>query len=171
MKELILVRHAKSSWKDPGKDDFERRLSSRGRRAAKRIAEWLAEARVRPTLVLCSDAARTRETLALIGEAMGAPEVVFEKDLYLAGKSKLLARLRKLGDGIRCVMLIGHNPGLQELALALLPKGADLERDKIAAKFPTAALVRLAFAGASWSKLGPAKTRLIAYVVPRELDD
>lgn len=126
---------------------------------------------MRPALVLGSDAARTRETLALIHEAIGAPEVRFERRLYLANKSKLLGRLRKLDDALRSVMLIGHNPGLQELALALLPKDAVVEREKIAAKFPTAAVVRLTLAGASWSDLGLAKTRLIAYVVPRELDD
>ena len=171
MKELLLLRHAKSSWDDPEKDDLERRLSARGRRAAKRVAQWLAHSRVRPALVLCSDAVRTRETLALVHAAIGAPEVGFERQLYLASKTKLLGRLRKLDDALRCVMLIGHNPGLQELALTLLPKDAVLERDKISAKFPTAAIVRLGFAGASWSDLGPEKTRLFAYVVPRELDD
>jgi phosphohistidine phosphatase len=171
LKELILLRHAKSSWDDPGKDDVERPLSARGRRAATRMAQWLAQVRVRPSFVLCSDALRTRQTLALIHAAIGAPDVAYEKQLYLASKTKLLGRLRKLNDALRCVMLIGHNPGLQELALALLPKDAAVEREKIAAKFPTAATVRLAFDGASWSDLGPGKTRLIAYVVPRELAD
>ncbi len=169
MKELTILRHAKSSWVDPDADDRDRPLSPRGRRAAGQMAKWLAENECHPALVLCSDAARARQTVALVHEALGSPRVRYEEELYLASGTLLLARLRRLGRRVRSVMVVGHNPGLQQLVLALMPAGETKTRHKIVTKFPTAALINLAVDVTDWADLSAKATRLIAYVTPRDL--
>jgi phosphohistidine phosphatase len=166
MQTLYLLRHAKSSWDDPTLPDHERPLAPRGRRDAKRIAKHLRRLGLEPELILCSSAARTRETLELLRPALGASEVIVEEDLYGASSDELLARIHLVPDSVASVMLIGHNPGLEQLALALASAGDDLER--LAAKFPTAALATLAIAN-SWSRLAPGDATLDAYVVPKQL--
>jgi phosphohistidine phosphatase len=166
MQTLYLLRHAKSSWDDPTLPDHERPLAPRGRRDAKRIAKHLRRLGLEPELILCSSAARTRETLELLRPAVGASEVIVEEDLYGASSDELLARIRLVPDSVASVMLIGHNPGLEQLALALASAGDELEQ--LAAKFPTAALATLAVAN-SWSRLAPGDATLEAYVVPKQL--
>jgi phosphohistidine phosphatase len=166
MQTLYLLRHAKSSWDDPTLPDHERPLAPRGRRDAKRIAKHLRRLGHEPELILCSSAARTRETLELLRPAVGASEVIVEEDLYGASSDELLARIHIVPDSVASVMLIGHNPGLEQLALALASAGDELEQ--LAAKFPTAALATLAVAN-SWSRLAPGDATLEAYVVPKQL--
>jgi phosphohistidine phosphatase len=161
--ELHLLRHAKSSWDEPGLPDHERPLAPRGRKAATKLARYLRDEEIRPELVLCSSAQRTRETLERICSSLGEPAVEVEDRLYGAGRDALLARLRELPEGVGTVLLIGHNPGLQELALGLAPS-----EPRLAAKFPTGALASFALA-APWARFGEAETQLTAYVVPREL--
>jgi phosphohistidine phosphatase len=163
---LYLLRHAKSSWADPTLADHERPLAERGRRDAKRIAKHLRRLGSEPELILCSSAVRTRETLELLRPAVPTSAVDIEEDLYAASSDELLARLRLVPDAVSSVMLIGHNPGLQQLALGLASAGAELER--LEAKFPTAALATFALAK-SWSRLAPAEATLEAYVVPKQL--
>jgi phosphohistidine phosphatase len=168
MRTLYLLRHAKSSWADPTLPDFERPLAPRGRRAAKRIARHLRRTGIQPELVLCSPAARARETLELIEPALGDSSTVeLDDELYAASGDALLQRIRAVDDAVALVMLIGHNPGLQELALLLASGGDELQR--IEAKFPTAALATLTFATSAWSRLTPAGGALAAYVVPKQL--
>jgi phosphohistidine phosphatase len=166
MYELYLLRHAKSSWADPGLADRERPLAPRGRRDAKRIAKHLRRLGSSPELVLCSPAVRTRETLELIPPALDASTVVFEEDLYAASADALLARIRRVPDGVASVMVIGHNPGLHQLALALASVGDELGR--LEAKFPTAALATVDVPK-PWSRLEPGDAALTAYVVPKQL--
>jgi phosphohistidine phosphatase len=146
--------------------DDERPLAPRGRRDAKRIAKHLRRLGCEPELVLCSSAARTRETLGLIRRAVATSTVLIEDELYAAGAEELLARIRRVPDAVTSVMLIGHNPGLQQLALALASTGDELER--LEAKFPTAALATLSLEKA-WSRLKPSDATLAAYVVPKQL--
>jgi phosphohistidine phosphatase len=146
--------------------DDERPLAPRGRRDAKRIAKHLRRLGCEPELVLCSSAARTRETLELIRPAVGHATVAVEDDLYAAASDDLLARIRRVPDAVASVMVIGHNPGLQQLALALATGGDELER--LEAKFPTAALAALSIEKA-WSRLEPSDATLAAYVVPKQL--
>jgi phosphohistidine phosphatase len=148
MKQLYLLRHAKSSWKDTSLPDHDRPLAGRGRRAAKAIARHLREQRIEPELVLCSTARRARETLERLEPALGTPSVQVEGDLYAASAPQLLERLRNVPDKVESVMLIGHNPGLQELALDLA-RASPAVRD-VATKYPTAALATLAFPAWSW---------------------
>jgi phosphohistidine phosphatase len=162
---LYLLRHAKSSWADESVPDLQRPLAPRGRRAAQQLAQHLRDHRIAPEVVLCSPALRTRQTLELIQPGLGAQaEVLIEDDLYGAGEDQLLARLRSLPDDVSSVLLIGHNPGIQDLAVLLVGGGAD--RDQLRAKFPTAALATIGVAR-GWAELGPGKAKLVAFRVPR----
>lgn len=168
MKVLHLLRHAKSSWADDDRPDRERPLAPRGRRAAQRLATYLRERGVHPDVVLCSPAARTAQTLELIVAALGEGlEVLVEDELYAASARQLLARLRCLPEQVDSAMVVGHNPGLQELTL-LLARESPL-RERAAAHFPTAALATLALRRGGWPALGRARADLVAYLVPREL--
>jgi phosphohistidine phosphatase len=161
--ELHLLRHAKSSWDEPELPDQERPLTPRGRKASKKLARYLSDQEIRPDLVVCSSAWRTRETLERIRSSLGEPVVEIEDRLYGAGSNDLLARLRELPEGVGSALLIGHNPGLQDLALQLAPA-----EPRLAEKFPTGALASFALA-APWARLGAAAAELTEYVVPREL--
>jgi phosphohistidine phosphatase len=129
MRRLYLLRHAKSSWEDAGLADHDRPLAPRGRRAAKAIGRYLRDSGIEPQLVLCSSARRAQETLERAGLAGRV-----EPELYGASADALLARLRHISPEVRSVMLIGHNPGVQQLALLLARPGPKL--DELAVKFP-----------------------------------
>jgi phosphohistidine phosphatase len=160
---LHIARHAKSSWEDHDLPDHDRPLAARGRKAAKRMAKHLRDEGISPSLVLCSSARRTRETLERV-EPGG--DVRVERELYGASASELLERLRRVPDETQSVMLIGHNPAVQELALELAADGdrlADVER-----KFPTCALATLSVRG-RWSELEAGAAELVAFVRPKDL--
>ncbi len=168
MRFLYLLRHAKSSWSDPTLADRERPLAPRGRRDAGRVAAHLAAAGIRPVLVLCSAAVRTRETLEALRPALGpAAEVRLEPGLYAASAGELLSRLQAVPADVDSVMVIGHNPGLHDLALALASGGSELER--LEQKFPTAALATLVLPRGTWAQLSDGGAVLAAYVVPKQL--
>jgi phosphohistidine phosphatase len=168
MHTLYLLRHAKSSWSDPALPDEQRPLAPRGRRDAKRVAKHLVQLGIEPELVLCSSAQRTRETLELVRPALGATtSVVLEGELYAATADQLVERLHAVPDGVASVLLIGHNPGLQDLALLLASAGAELAR--LEAKFPTAALATLALPKGTWKELSETDAVLAAFVVPKQL--
>jgi phosphohistidine phosphatase len=168
MKRLYLLRHAKSSWKDTSLPDYDRPLAGRGRRAAKAIARRLRDQDLEPELVLCSTARRARETLDRIEPALGAPTVELEHDLYAASADALLERLRRVPDTVASVMLIGHNPGLQELALDLARPPPTVS--ELATKFPTAALATLEIRASNWQELDHETGEIVAFVRPRDLD-
>jgi len=163
VKHLYLLRHAKSSWDDPSLADYERPLAPRGRKAGRKLAEHLRRAEIEPNLVLCSSSTRTCETLALVRPALGDAVVEIEDALYAADSDHLLTRLRELPESTTSVLLIAHNPGLQDLALMLAPGSRQL-----AEKFPTGALATFAFDG-PWARLGESGAELVALVVPRDL--
>jgi phosphohistidine phosphatase len=158
---LLLLRHAKSSWDDPTLDDHDRPLAPRGRKAAGLIAAYLRDNHVDVSLVLCSTAQRARETLELV---QPPGQVLIERELYGASADGLLARLRRVLDDQRTVMLIGHNPAIEDLAVGLAGSGAELIGDK----FPTGALATLSFNG-RWRDLAPGGVELKSFVRPREL--
>lgn len=163
MRHVHLLRHTKSSWDEPTLADHERPLAPRGRRACKKLAKHLRREGIRPDLVLCSSSRRTRETLELIRSALKGAVIEIEDGLYAADSDRLLARLRELPETAGSVLVIGHNPGLQDLALTLAPGSAEL-----AEKFPTGALASFAF-DTPWLRVGEVGAVLVAYVVPREL--
>ena len=163
MKRLFLLRHAKSSWDDADLADRDRPLAPRGRRAAGVMARHLRDEEISPSLVLCSPARRTRETLEAVDPS---GEVRIEDELYGASEAELLERLRRVPEAIESVMLIGHNPAIQALALGLASRGERLE--DVERKFPTGALATLTVPGA-WTELGPDSAELAAFVKPKEL--
>lgn len=165
MRTLYLLRHAKSSWANPALADRERPLAPRGLRDAKRIAKHVGRLGITPELVLCSSSVRTQETLDLLRPTFAGAAVQVEEQLYGASSETLLERIRSVPDEVGSVLLIGHNPGLQDLALVLASRGAELKR--LDAKFPTAALATLALG--HWSILSPGGAELVAYVVPKQL--
>lgn len=167
-RRLYLLRHAKSSWKDEGLADHDRPLARRGRRAAKAIGRHLREQGVEPELVLCSTARRVRETLEGIEPALGRGAIRVEPALYKAGPAELLARLHAIAPPIRSVMVIGHNPALEQLALLLARHGSAVQ--ELEAKFPTGALATLAFRGSGWAALDRGTAELIDFIRPRDLD-
>jgi phosphohistidine phosphatase len=168
MRTLYLLRHAKSSWADQTLPDRERPLAPRGRRDATRIAKHLARLGIQPELLLCSPAKRTRETLELLRPALGGTGTArVEAELYAASSDQLLERIRAVPAMVASLMLIGHNPGLQQLALALAASGAELER--LRTKFPTAALATLTLADTPWSQVAEADAVLATYVTPKQL--
>ncbi len=178
---LSLLRHAKSSWTAPAQGDFDRPLADRGRSAAPAIGRYMRTAGIRPGLVICSPARRTRETLALVMKAAEfAPVTRFEDRVYLAASSVLLALLQRLGassdpDGTDAggtpshVMLIGHNPGLHDLALELVGAGPDDLRRDLAGKLPTAALVIIELAAEDWTGVSRGCGTLRSFTIPKRL--
>jgi phosphohistidine phosphatase len=166
-KRLFLLRHAKSSWDDPGLDDHERPLAPRGQRACKVIAEHLRANAIEPELVLCSSARRTRETLEGVAPT---GERVIESELYTASPGELVERLRRVPDNTGSVMLIGHNPSMQMLALRLARRDGDATaRATLERKFPTGALATLTFE-CGWSELDTGNAQLAAFMTPKELN-
>jgi phosphohistidine phosphatase len=167
-RDLFLLRHAKSSWDDPAVDDHDRPLAPRGRRAATKIAEYATKRAIRPDLILCSSAMRARQTLERIAPSLGRDaEIHIERSLYGANEDRLLERLHVLSDEVESVMLIGHNPGVQDLALLLAREGP--LRTLVADKFPTAGLATLAFGRVVWKDLDMESGEVVDFVVPRGL--
>lgn len=166
MKTLYLLRHAKSSWDDPEVADHERVLNKRGRTAAKAMAAFLKDSQVAPEQVLCSTAARARETLELV--SAGLPDetkIDYEDGLYGASVGELLERLRALPPSLGSVMVVGHNPGIEGLTMAL---AGDSAGDRLADGYPTCALASLRVPGA-WSALGPDGAELTGFTRPADL--
>jgi phosphohistidine phosphatase len=163
LKTLYILRHAKAEAE--GRDgDAERSLMKRGRKAAAAMGEYLAGLKPVPQLVLCSTSLRTRETLDQVLPALHpAPQTLFEDSLYLAGTSRLLDRLQRLPEPTESVLLIGHNPGLHQLAASLASDARELANG-----FPTAALAVLRISGA-WSGLKPRQAALIDFKTPKAL--
>ncbi|WP_342234922.1 SixA phosphatase family protein [Inquilinus sp. OTU3971] len=167
MKTLILLRHAKSDWADPTLGDHDRPLAARGRDAAPKMGAWLKAHGPVPDLVLCSTATRARQTLALALEALGAaPETRFDRGLYLAGGAGVLARLRQAPDEAATVLLVGHNPDLEQLARRLATTGDKAALARLAEKYPTAGLAVIELPVERWAKADDGG-RLVAFETPK----
>jgi phosphohistidine phosphatase len=169
VRRLWLLRHAKSSWDDPGLPDRLRPLAARGVRAVGVLARHLRNTRVAPDLVLCSPAVRAVQTWEGVAPGL-PPDTMMEIDeaIYEAGTGGLLRRLQRVAPRVESVMLVGHNPGLQDLAVGLAGAGARSLRERLATKYPAGALATLDVPG-DWCDLGWGESTLVAYVVPREL--
>ena len=164
-----MLRHAKSSWDDPDLPDRLRPLAPRGVRAAGAMARHLRAAAVAPDLVLCSPARRAVQTWE--GVAPGVPPdtaVEIDEAIYHADADELVARLRDVRSRIRSVLLVGHNPGLQDLAVDLVGSGDVGLRERLLTKFPTGALATIDVPG-DWHDLTWGAASVLALVVPREL--
>src|SRR6185312_13914424 len=171
MKTVLLLRHAKSAWGQPGLDDHERPLNKRGERAAEAMAEHIVHNAPRPDLILCSTAVRTRQTLAPLVHRLTtpAPPIALEKGLYLATEGELLVRLRAVPEEVRTVLLIGHNEGIGELASALAGDGDPAALTRLQEKFPTGSLATLRLGEAPWHNLAPGAAELLSFMRPRDV--
>jgi len=169
MHRLHLLRHAKAR-RDDGSEDRERRLSRGGRDAARLAGETLPAALEAVDLVLCSSAVRTRETAELaLATFAPHPRILFEDGLYLAGPAALLKRLTQLDEAEGAVLVVGHNPGLHELAIMLAAPDSPAYRGLASGKFPTAARASFAIE-APWSAIGRSRYQLTDYVTVKSLD-
>jgi len=176
-RKLVLFRHAKSAW--PDVPDHERPLARRGLAEAPMMGHWLRSAGCVPDRVLCSTARRARQTWQFAETGLGAsPPVSYERGVYGASAAELLDLVRPAPAATRTLLVIGHDPGIKELALALAAAGpADdahtgavpaATLDRVRAKFPTAAIAVLEFTG-PWSRLGPGRARITSFVTPRDV--
>ncbi|MGW4897676.1 SixA phosphatase family protein [Kitasatospora sp. NPDC004240] len=166
-RRIVFLRHAKSS-RPEGVEDHERPLAERGRGDAPRAGRWLADSGVGLDLVLCSTALRCRETWELASAELPVPpRTVFEGRVYDASAGELIALLREVPEEVSALVLVGHNPSMQELAAALPGEGeGDLLARLDDSGFPTAAIADLTFTG-PWRDLGPGSARLTALWGPR----
>jgi len=170
--QLFLLRHAKSSWDDLSIPDHDRPLSKRGRKAAATMRQLFKSEKITPELIYVSSAQRTMQTLELLQPWERPPKVEVKKALYMAPAPQILELLRKIPDSARVVLLIGHNPGLQELAILLLGgddrAAEDTPGRRLADAYPTGALAQFAL-DCPWSQTGSGAGRLTRFVTPREL--
>ncbi len=177
----MLLRHAKSAWPQDT-PDHDRPLAPRGYRDAPAVGRWLRRAGSTPDYILCSTARRARETWELVQQELHAwPAVVFVPEIYAASMPGLLDLVRRLEPATRAVVIVGHDPALPELALALAGQDRPDDRrtsvlasamaiDRMREKFPTGAVAVLKVTG-PWSELAPGRARLTSFVTPREMHD
>jgi phosphohistidine phosphatase len=167
LRRLVVLRHAKSA-RPAGVPDHERPLAPRGARDAPAAGRALAEADCLPDLALCSTALRARETWRLASAQWGTPPPVrHDPRLYAAGTADLLAVVRGTPPEVETLLLVGHNPGLQELVLELAGDGLGDALGQVRAKFPTSAIAVLAWHGSGWPALAPGTALLTDMTVPR----
>ena len=170
MRQLLLLRHAKSSWDDAKLADRDRLLSDRGRRNAGTMRKAMRQFGLAPDLVLVSPARRTLQTLEALEPWDETPLIEHVEALYLATQPQLLAVLRDIPETVRSVLLIGHNPGMHDLARALIEGAAPTKASRhLGETFPTAALAEFAIPG-PWLRLSAGGGRLTHFLTPRELE-
>jgi phosphohistidine phosphatase len=167
---LLVLRHAKSEKAEPGMPDRARRLNARGERDAATIGLYIGRHGLVPDLALVSAAQRTRETWEQIAATLSTPPApVFEERLYNAGGNAIFALIRQIDGSARTLLLIGHNPGLHDLARTLIASGDVEARERLNEGLPTAGLVVIDFAAENWRKLHQHGGRLERFVTPRSL--
>ncbi|MFJ8111453.1 SixA phosphatase family protein [Streptomyces sp. NPDC096132] len=167
LRRLVVLRHAKSDWPD-GVPDHERPLAARGRRDAPAAGRALAEADCIPDLALCSTAVRARQTWELASAAWDTPPPVrHDPRLYAADVPELLDVVRETPAEVGTLLLVAHNPGLEELVLELAGDALDDALDEVRLKFPTSAIAVLAWHGPDWHSLRPGTALLTSMIVPR----
>ena len=176
MKKLSLLRHAKSSWDDPVERDFDRPLNGRGHRAARRMGEWLKDNGFSFDHAIASPALRIRQTIEGVEAGLGtrlAP--VFDKRIYMASAATLFELIQETPDDVGHLLLIGHNPGLHDLALALAGPTAMAGPAAVAARrmaegFPTCSLAEFTVAS-RWRDLAEGGGRLVRFLIPADLPE
>jgi len=167
MRRLMLLRHAKTERADPGDLDRDRKLTKRGRADASMIGAYMAHHRLVPDLVLVSPAARTAETWTLIAPSFAkTPRAIKDERIYNAGTEQLFNLVEETHDA-GSLLVVGHNPGLHEVALRLIASGEVEEREQLSEKLPTSGLVVIDFSINDWSRLHPRSGRLERFVSPR----
>lgn len=171
MKRIFLLRHAKSSWDDPVERDFDRPLNKRGRRAAETIGRYLRDNEVAFDHVIASPAVRVIETLdgveAGAGRRLGAE---FDRRIYMASALSLLDIVHETEEADASLLLVGHNPGLEDLIFLLTPPHSGALRKEVDIKYPTTTLAEMEFDVRRWEEIDEGSGRLVRLVRPRDLD-
>jgi phosphohistidine phosphatase len=171
MKILTLLRHAKSGWDDPGLRDFDRPLNRRGRKAAQAIGRAMRAEGMTFDAVIASPAVRVAETLRDVSEAFGRDLAAREDaSLYLASPAVLLDRIHQADDAAESLLVVAHNPGLEQLTLLLSGQAEDGLLDSVADKYPTAAVAVIRFDTDSWADVTEGRGTLTRFLRPRDLD-
>ncbi len=171
MKLLGLLRHAKSSWDTPALDDFDRPLNERGRAAAARMAEEYRKLELGYELALVSPARRAADTFGRVRDSLGADLIARPTPrLYAASLGDLLAILAETSPSIERLLVVGHNPGLHQLARRLTGDDGSPQRKALAAKLPTGSLVEISLPIQSWAEAAAARGDLVRFLRPRVLD-
>lgn len=173
MKSLTILRHAKSGWDTPVERDFDRPINARGKRGAELIGQYLKRQALPVDRIIASPAVRVTDTLDLFQPAAGldAIEPHWDRRIYLASAATLIDVIRDTGRDARHLLIAGHNPGLEDLALMLVPEtDGDTLRAQVEEKLPTSALVRLELDIADWHALDVNMARITAFIRPRDLD-
>ncbi len=171
MLNLMLLRHAKSSWAEAGQADLDRPLNERGKRAATAVGRYMASNGLVPQLVLCSPATRARETWSLVaGELKASPAVLVAAEIYDFGDGEALMECPRHNAGAaQSVLLVGHNPSIAGLAQTLIGTGGCKLRKRLEEKYPTAALAVISFDLANWGSLAAGAGALLRFVTPRDI--
>jgi phosphohistidine phosphatase len=168
MRKLLLMRHAKAG-REPGERDHARRLTVRGREDAARVVRFLQDCGLKPDLAIASDSRRTRETLEIARDVFNTqPASTLDASLYLAEPGNILRAIRAAPASAGTLLIVGHNPGIAELALALTGRGQPDDVKRLAASFPTSAVAVLDFDG-PWSKIKELDGRLERFIVAKPL--
>jgi len=171
MRRLLLLRHAKSERLEPGGRDRDRVLAKRGRADAPKVGAYMVRHALKPDLAVVSPAARTRETWELVAGAFDvAPAVNFEERIYEAPPQAVLQVIKQTAPEVETLLVVGHNPGLQELAVTLIAAGDVEARQRLKEDFPTSALAVINFALTDWRRLHRHAGRLEHFVTPRLLE-
>lgn len=171
MRRLMLLRHTKSDWTETDRNDLDRPLTPRGREAAPLIGAYMAHHALLPDLVICSPAARARETFDLVAPALpDKPRLVTERRIYDVGADTVLGVVKEIGRDVHSLLVVGHNPSLQDLAELLIASGDVDLRQRLLEKFPTGGLAVIDFPVDDWKKLHPKAGRLDRFVTPRTLE-
>jgi phosphohistidine phosphatase len=171
MKTLTLLRHAKSGWDDPVARDFDRPLNGRGRRAAATVGRAMHSEGMTFDAVIASPAMRVVETLRDLGEGYGRPlEPRHDQDLYLASPAVILERVQRTDDQVDRLLLVGHNPGMEQLAILLAGSDRSGCLPEIKVKYPTAAVAVIEFEVDRWADVKKGGGALVRFIRPRDLD-
>jgi phosphohistidine phosphatase len=172
VKRLTLLRHAKSSWEQPSTDDFDRPLNARGWKAARALGREIKRRNMHFDFAIASPAARVRETLDGVAEGYGdfPFPIRFEPRIYMADVATLLDLVQALPDEIEAPLLVGHNPGLERLIVEITQDDERGLRDRVADKYPTAALAVIALPADCWASVEPRSATLAELILPKDLD-
>lgn len=170
MKSLTLLRHAKSGWDDPVTRDFDRPLNPRGRRAARTIGAEMKAQGLAFDLVMASPARRVTETLDEVAAGYGDVAPNYDERLYLASVATLLDIVRHAPDSVGRLLLVGHNPGLEELALRLARRDSDRLRGEVEVKYPTGTVAEIELPVERWAEVREGTGRIARFIRPRDLD-
>ncbi|HEY0414721.1 MAG TPA: histidine phosphatase family protein [Allosphingosinicella sp.] len=170
MKILTLLRHAKSGWGDPVMRDFDRPLNPRGRRAARTVANEMRRLGLAFDRVVASPARRVVQTIEEVEQAFGPLAAAYDERVYLAPPQALLDLVHETPEAVRGLLLVGHNPGLESLALALAAANGTPLRTEMAVKYPTATLVEIALPAGRWSDVRRGTGDIRRFIRPRDLD-